>query len=54
MSKKWELYEIKGNKLIRKNRSCPKCGDGVFLARHGDRLSCGRCGYTEFIKGSRK
>ena len=28
-------------------RFCPKCGAGVFLAVHGDRLSCGKCGYTE-------
>ena len=48
-SKKWALYEIKDGKLIRKNKFCPRCGPGVFLANHGDRLSCGKCGYTEFI-----
>lgn len=26
---------------------CPRCGD-TFLADHGDRTHCGRCGYTEF------
>ncbi|MCW3135398.1 MAG: 30S ribosomal protein S27ae [Canidatus Methanoxibalbensis ujae] len=35
-------------KLRRKRRSCPRCGDGVFLAEHHDRYSCGKCGYTEF------
>jgi len=45
---KRELYEVQGDKLIRKNRTCPKCGDGVFMAEHADRLSCGKCGYTEF------
>lgn len=50
MSKRWELYEIKDNEVVRKNRICPKCGDGVFLAKHGDRLSCGKCGYTESKK----
>lgn len=30
-----------------KNKSCPKCGPGVFMANHKDRLSCGKCGYTE-------
>ena len=49
MSKKWELYNI-GDKLDRKRKSCPKCGGGVFLAQHEDRLSCGLCGYTEFTK----
>ncbi len=50
MSNKWKLYEIKEDKLIRKNKTCPKCGDGVFLADHGDRLSCGKCEYTESKK----
>jgi small subunit ribosomal protein S27Ae len=27
--------------------SCPRCGD-AFLADHGDRKHCGRCGYTEW------
>jgi ubiquitin-small subunit ribosomal protein S27Ae len=48
--KKWAAYEISGDKLIRKNKSCPKCGDGVWLAHHKDRMSCGKCGYTEFTK----
>ncbi len=46
MSEKWKLYEIKDNKLKRKNRTCARCGDGVFLAEHGNRYACGRCGYT--------
>ncbi|MCA9478717.1 MAG: 30S ribosomal protein S27ae [Simkania sp.] len=37
------LYE--GGKA--KNKSCPKCGPGIFLADHKDRVSCGKCGYTE-------
>ena len=49
-SKKWKLYDVSGG-LKRKNKICPKCGDGVFLARHKDRDSCGKCGYTEFRKG---
>ena len=48
MSKnKWDLYEVKDGKLTRKNKSCPKCGEGVFLGNHGSRLACGKCGYTE-------
>jgi small subunit ribosomal protein S27Ae len=49
-SYKSKVYEIKDGKITRKNKSCPKCGDGVFLANHGDRLSCGSCGYTESKK----
>ncbi|MGQ9582790.1 MAG: 30S ribosomal protein S27ae [Thermoplasmatota archaeon] len=43
-------YEIVDNKVQRRNQWCPKCGPGVFLAAHRDRVSCGRCGYTEFKK----
>lgn len=45
----WKLYETKGE-LKRKNQTCPKCGPGVFLAQHSNRISCGKCGYAE-IKG---
>ncbi|MBN2423347.1 30S ribosomal protein S27ae [Candidatus Woesearchaeota archaeon] len=31
-----------------KNKSCPKCGLGVFMANHKDRWTCGKCSYTEF------
>ncbi len=50
----WKLYEIKEGKLVRKTKFCPVCGPGVFLADHGDRLSCGRCGYTEYKKPKKK
>jgi small subunit ribosomal protein S27Ae len=50
LQKKWESYEIQGDKVVRKLKSCPKCGDGVHLAQHKDRASCGKCGYTEFAK----
>lgn len=43
-----KYYEVKGDTLIRKRKWCPKCGEGVFLAEHHDRLACGRCGYTEY------
>jgi small subunit ribosomal protein S27Ae len=47
---KKDYYTIKGDTLERQKKSCPKCGPGVFLAEHGDRTSCGTCGYTEFRK----
>jgi small subunit ribosomal protein S27Ae len=46
--KKRELFKVEGEKITRLRRNCPKCGDGVFMAEHKDRLSCGSCGYTEF------
>ncbi len=47
---KYKLYRVEGEKLVRLRRTCPKCGDGVFLAEHKDRWTCGKCGYTEFKK----
>jgi small subunit ribosomal protein S27Ae len=45
---KREVFKVEGDKIVRQRKSCPKCGDGVFLGDHKDRLSCGKCGYTEF------
>ena len=47
---KRKLYTLEGGKIVRARQHCPKCGPGTFLAQHADRLSCGRCGYTEFSK----
>lgn len=45
-SAKWKLYDASGEKMKRKNTPCPKCGEGVFMAEHKNRYSCGKCGYT--------
>jgi len=47
---KRELFSVKADKIERKARNCPRCGPGIFMAKHADRESCGKCGYTEFIK----
>ena len=47
--KVYKLYKVEGDKEVRLRKTGPKCGDGVFLAQHKDRLTCGRCGYTEFL-----
>jgi ubiquitin-small subunit ribosomal protein S27Ae len=47
---KGKMYELKDGKAVKKNPTCPRCGDGVFLAAHKDRVSCGKCGYTEYKK----
>ena len=47
---KGRMYEVKDGKVSRKSQSCPRCGDGVFMAAHKDRVSCGKCGYTEYKK----
>lgn len=46
-SEKYKMYDSAGKK---KQRFCVKCGPGIFMANHGDRLHCGKCGYTEFTK----
>jgi Ribosomal protein S27AE len=47
---KGRMYEVKDGKAVKKSQTCPRCGDGVFLASHKDRVSCGKCGYTEYKK----
>ncbi len=42
-SKKYEKYSDG-----KKGKVCPRCGPGIFLAVHKDRLYCGKCHYTEF------
>ncbi|MBW2990380.1 30S ribosomal protein S27ae [Candidatus Woesearchaeota archaeon] len=41
------VYEVSGDSIKRKNKTCPKCGTGTFMAAHKDRHTCGKCGYTE-------
>ncbi len=45
-SKKYTKYKKEGDKLVRAP-TCPKCEAGTFLAKHKDRLYCGRCHYVE-------
>lgn len=46
-SKKYKMYSLEGNS-IKKKKTCPRCGPGTFLAEHKNRMSCGKCRYTEF------
>jgi small subunit ribosomal protein S27Ae len=48
---KKDYFKVEGGKLVRSRKHCPKCGPGVFMAEHANRVSCGKCGYTEFKKG---
>ena len=41
------VYEASGDSLKRKNKTCPKCGPGTFMAQHKDRNTCGKCSYME-------
>ena len=46
-SKKYTKYKIVGEKVTRE-RSCPRCGPGIFLMNNKGRLYCGKCHYAEF------
>jgi len=45
-SNKYKMYSIEGDSL-KKKRFCPRCGPGIFLGEHQNRLVCGKCGYVE-------
>jgi len=44
----YTYYKIEGKKLDRRNPFCNRCGKGYFMADHGNRYACGRCGFTVF------
>ncbi|MFQ6009821.1 MAG: 30S ribosomal protein S27ae [Candidatus Aenigmatarchaeota archaeon] len=45
-SQKWKKY--KDGKP--QGKFCPRCGPGVFVGVHKDRVACGKCGYAEVQK----
>jgi len=47
-SEKWKHYSAGSGKLERTKKFCPRCGPGVFLAKHQNRIFCGKCHYTEY------
>jgi ubiquitin-small subunit ribosomal protein S27Ae len=46
----YKLYKVDGDSLSRLRKECPRCGKGYFMAQHGNRLTCGHCGYTTYTK----
>ena len=46
-SKKYTKYKIEGDKISRQ-RTCPRCGPGIFLMNSQGRMYCGKCHYSEF------
>ena len=41
-----KLYSVKNGKVQRERKVSPECGPGVFMAKHWDRLYCGRSHLT--------
>ena len=43
-------FKVEGATITTAKKYCPRCGPGIMMADHKDRLTCGKCGYTEFRK----
>jgi len=41
-------YKIGEGRIKRILPFCERCGPGYFMADHGDRYACGRCGFTRY------
>jgi small subunit ribosomal protein S27Ae len=49
----YTYYKIEGEKIKRLLPVCDRCGPGYFMADHGDRYSCGHCGFTKYKLSSK-
>ena len=41
-------YKIEKDGLKRLLPFCERCGPGYFMADHGNRYTCGHCGFTRY------
>jgi len=46
--KAFSLFKIENAKIARVLPTCERCGPGYFMADHGDRYTCGHCGFTRY------
>jgi len=44
----FSLYKIENDKIASLRPTCERCGPGYFMADHGDRYTCGHCGFTRY------
>jgi len=44
----YTLYKIENDKIVRLRPICERCGPGYFMADHGNRYTCGHCGFTRY------
>jgi small subunit ribosomal protein S27Ae len=42
------LFKVEGAKLTRLLPTCERCGTGYYMADHGNRYTCGHCGFTRY------
>jgi len=50
-TKRWEILKLEGENVKRSKLTCPRCGEGVYMATHKEkngkiRQYCGKCHYT--------
>jgi small subunit ribosomal protein S27Ae len=41
-------YEVEKEGFKRLLPFCERCGPGYFMANHGNRFTCGHCGFTKY------
>lgn len=41
-------YKLGDQSLARLRPFCERCGQGFFMADHGDRFTCGHCGFSRY------
>ena len=44
----FSYYKIEEKGLTRLRPFCERCGPGYFMAEHGNRYTCGHCGFTRY------
>ena len=44
----FKLYKVEQDKVVRLRPTCERCGLGYFMADHGNRYTCGHCGFTRY------
>lgn len=44
----FSYYKIDEKGLTRLRPFCERCGPGFFMADHGNRYTCGHCGFTRY------
>lgn len=44
----FSYYKVEEKGLERLRPFCERCGSGYFMADHGNRYTCGHCGFTQY------
>jgi len=44
----FSYYKVEEKELRKLLPLCERCGPGYFMADHGNRYTCGHCGFTRY------